>query len=107
VSPITVVHYEVVRPAPPLRNLAGARLALITTGGLAPKGNPDRLERGNSKVCLWYSIAGLAALSARDRECVHRAFYATIVNDNPNYVLPLDLAREFQAEGVFREIYPI
>jgi betaine reductase len=97
---------EVVTPALPLRNLAGARLALITTGGLVPKGNPDRLVRGNSKVWLRYSIAGLNALSAQDWECVHRGFYTTIVNENPNYILPLDLARELQAEGVFREIYP-
>lgn len=97
---------EIVTAAPAIRNLRGARLALITTGGLVPKGNPDRLVRGNSKVWLKYSIAALDALSADDWECVHRGFYTNIVNENPNYILPLDIARELQREEVFADLYP-
>lgn len=97
---------EAVPPAPPILNLAGARLALITTGGLVPRGNPDRLVRGNAKVWLRYSIADLDALGARDWECVHRGFYTNLVNENPNYILPLNVARELQREGVFRDLYP-
>ena len=97
---------EMVPPAPPVLNLRGARLALITTGGLVPRGNPDRLVRGNAKVWLKYSIANLDALDARDWECVHRGFYTSIVNENPNYILPLDIARELQHEGVFADLHP-
>ena len=106
VTELPVELPEIVTPAPPIRNLRGARLALLTTGGLVPKGNPDRLVRGNSKVWLKYSIAELDALSAQDWECVHRGFYTNIVNENPNYILPLDIARELQREEVFADLYP-
>lgn len=96
---------EAVPPAPPVLNLRTARLALITTGGLVPRGNPDRLVRGNSKVWHKYSIANLDTLDAHDWECVHRGFYTSIVNENPNYILPLDIARELQHEGVFAELH--
>lgn len=97
---------ETITPAPPLRDLRDAHLALITTGGLVPKGNPDRLVRGNAQVWLKYSIAELNALSPTDWECVHRGFYTNIVNENPNYILPLDIARELQREEVFANLYP-
>jgi glycine reductase len=97
---------ERVEPAAPIRELRDARLALVTTGGLVPRGNPDRLVRGNAKVWLKYSLADLGALDARDWECVHRGFYTTIVNANPNYILPLDTVRQLQSEGVFADLYP-
>lgn len=106
VTELPVELPEIVTPAPPVLNLRSARLALITTGGLVPKGNPDRLVRGNSKVWLTYSIAELDALSADDWECVHRGFYTNIVNENPNYILPLDIARELQHEDVFADLHP-
>ncbi|MCC6174256.1 MAG: glycine/betaine/sarcosine/D-proline family reductase selenoprotein B [Chloroflexi bacterium] len=97
---------ERVAPAPPLPDLHGARLVLITTGGLVPRGNPDRLVRGNAEVWHRYSIDGLDSLGADDWECVHRGFYTTIVGQNPNYILPLDRMRELQREGAFAELYP-
>jgi betaine reductase len=97
---------ERVAPAAPVRDLTRARLALITTGGLVPRGNPDRLVRGNSKVWHRYSIEGLAALDASDWECVHRGFYTAIVSENPNYILPLDIVRGRQRERAFADLYP-
>lgn len=97
---------ERVVPAAPIADLRRARIALVTTGGLVPKGNPDRLVRGNAKTWYRYSLAGLTALSAEDWECVHRGFYTAIVAENPNYILPLNLVRELEAEGAFADLYP-
>ena len=73
-----VVGYEQVVPAPAVDNLAGATLALITTGGIVPKGNPDRLVRGGAKDWYRYEIAGLERLDAAHWDCVHRGFYVEI-----------------------------
>ena len=97
---------ELVTPAAPVANLKAARLALVTTGGLVPRGNPDRLVRGNSKTWHRYSLEGLDALSAQDWECVHRGFNTSIVAQNPNYILPLNLVRDLQAQGAFAELFP-
>ena len=97
---------EAVEPAAPVSDLASATVALVTTGGLVPRGNPDRLVRGGSKEFLRYSIEGLSSLSADDWESVHRGFYTNIVNQNPNYILPLNVMRDMEQDGVFKGLYP-
>jgi glycine reductase len=93
-----------VRPADPVSDLAAARLALVTTGGLVPKGNPDRLVRGGSTQYFKYSIAGVDSMTPDRWECVHRGFFTDIVNREPNYILPLNLVRELQRRS---EIGPV
>ena len=103
---MTVRAYETVAPAPPVRDLAGATLGLITTGGIVPKGNPDRLVRGGADHWFRYSIEGLQRLDARDWDCVHRGFHIELVKDNPNYVLPLHVMRDLEQARVFDRLYP-
>ncbi len=97
---------ELVTPAPPIQDLEHATLALITTGGLVPKGNPDRLVRGGAKEFLRYNIENLAELTGDQWESVHRGFYTNIVNQNPNYILPLPVMRELEQQRVFKRLYP-
>jgi betaine reductase len=97
---------ERVPPALPIADLKSASLAMVTTGGLVPKGNPDRLVRGGAKEWFRYSLTGLHELGADDWECVHRGFFTNIVNQNPNYILPLNVMRELEDRGIFASIYP-
>ncbi|HAL49328.1 MAG TPA: glycine/betaine/sarcosine/D-proline family reductase selenoprotein B [Dehalococcoidia bacterium] len=97
---------EVVEPAAPIADLTGTTIGLVTTGSLVPRGNPDRLVRGGATEWFRYSIDGLDALSADHWESVHRGFYTNIVNQNPNYVLPLNIMREMEGEGAFADIHP-
>jgi betaine reductase len=106
VTELPILPFERVTPAPPIASLRNATLALITTGGLVPKGNPDRLVRGGATQWYRYRIAGLAGLSADAWECVHRGFYTGIVSQNPNYILPLNLMRELEAQGMFAGLHP-
>ena len=97
---------EAVTPAPPVSDPSKMTLALITTGGLVPKGNPDRLNAAASREWYRYAIEGLEALSAADWDCVHRGFYTAIVKQNPNYILPLHVVRQLEREHVIGKIYP-
>jgi glycine reductase complex component B subunit gamma len=105
-SEMHVVDYDAVAPAPPLADPATATLALITTGGIVPKGNPDRLVRGGSKSWYRYSLAGLDRLDAGDWDCVHRGFYIEMVKANPNYVLPLHTLRQLERGRGVGALYP-
>lgn len=97
---------EEVPPAPPIKDLSGATLALVTCGGLVPKGNPDNLPGGPSPVWFKYSIDGLDTMRGEDWESVHVGFYTGIVNENPNYVVPLNSLRSFEADGTIKSIHP-
>ena len=57
--------YSQVEPAPPLQDIAHAKIALVTTGGVVPRGNPDRLESAYASKWLKYPIGELNDLKAQ------------------------------------------
>jgi glycine reductase complex component B subunit gamma len=100
-----VPRYTLVPPAPPLRDPATAKIALITTGGLVPTGNPDRLESGYATKWLRYSIKGESALPPERWQSVHGGFDTTLINLDPHRVVPLDVARELEREGAIGSLF--
>jgi glycine reductase len=101
VTELTLPAVDHVTPAPPIGDLASAKLALVTTGGIVPKGNPDGLKQSNSTAWRAYPIAGVDSLEAGKYESIHSGYDATAANANPNYVLPLDAARELERAHAF------
>src|SRR5262245_35895910 len=101
-----VPRYNRVAAAPPLRDPAHATIALVTTGGLVPRGHPDRLESGYATKWLRDSIAGDDTLTPSRWQSVHGGFNTTRINEDPHRVLPLDVARELEREGVIGRIHP-
>ncbi len=91
-------HFGSVVPAAPIE-AAQARIALITSGGIVPRGNPDRLESSTATKWVAYSIAGYADLRPEEFECVHAGFDSAFANLDPDRVTPLDVCRELEAEG--------
>jgi len=100
-----VPRYTLVPPAAPLRDPATATIALITTGGLVPRGNPDRLESGYATKWLRYSIKGASALPPEHWQSVHGGFDTTLINVDPHRVVPLDVARELEREGAIGRLF--
>ena len=95
-----------VPPAAPVADIAKARLAIVTTGGIVPKGNPDGLKQSNSTEWRTYSIEGLDGLEAGKYESIHSGYDASAANANPNYVVPLDALRELEKSHAFGALYP-
>jgi glycine reductase len=106
VSEIPLQDYEVVAPAPPLADVRGARLAVVTTSGLVPTGNPDRLRRSYSTEWRKYPVAGKTHLATGDYEVVHGGYEAQYANANPNVVVPLDALAALERDGAYGELYP-
>ncbi len=96
---------ESVEPAPPVTDLSNAKFGLISTGGLIPKGNPDRQTSGNPDRYYTYSVEGMQALTGDDWEAFHGGYYNQIASDNPNYILPLSFMRQFEADGVVGSLH--
>jgi glycine reductase len=100
-----VPRYTLVPPAPPLRDPAAAKIALVTTGGLVPTGNPDRLESGYATKWLRYSIKGESTLPPERWQSIHGGFDTTQINLDPHRVVPLDVARELEREGAIGSLF--
>jgi len=97
--------FDRVKPAPAVRRMAEARLGLVTSGGIVPLGNPDRIAAANAQRFGVYPLEGLTTLSPQTHQTAHGGYDPTFANQDPNRVLPLDAVRELQAEGAIGALH--
>ena len=96
---VPMPRFDHVTPAPPVLDPSKATVALVTESGLVPVGNPDRLESARATRWLRYSIEGKATAPAGEYASVHGGYSTVWANQDPNRLLPLDVARELEREG--------
>jgi glycine reductase complex component B subunit gamma len=96
---------ERVTPAPPIADLSRARIAMVTTGGLVRKGNPDKQVSANAVRYHRHTVAELESLSPQEWEAYHAGYFNHIVNSNPNYILPLSFLRDLERRGKVGKVH--
>lgn len=96
---ISLPTYTTIVPAPPLKDLKQAVIALVTTGGIVPLNNPDRLPAATAKHYCVYDISRVEVLGRGAYESVHAGYDPVAANENPNRIVPIDLMRRFEKEG--------
>ena len=97
--------FDRVVPSPALENLSAAAVALVTSGGIVPRGNPDHIEASNASRFGEYSIAGLDTLSTEAWETAHGGYDPVYANEDPNRILPVDVLRKLEKEGVIGKLH--
>jgi len=93
-------------PKPPaIADLTKAKVMLVTDGGLVPKGNPDKIQ--GSAATRWgvYSVKGCQDLDGADYEISHGGYDPQFVRQDPDRLVPLDVMRELEREGVIGELH--
>ena len=98
--------FEQVPPAPPVKDLSKAKIALFTTGGLVPVGNPDKIKQAFATSFGVYDMTGLDALKKGVYESIHGGYDTTAASNDPHRLVPLDVMRDLEREGVICELYP-
>ena len=86
-------------------NLKDATLALVTEGGLVPKGNPDRLESSRGSRYFKYPIDGRQDLKRGEFEAMHTGYDTSTVNQDPDRIVPLDAMRVLEKSKRFRKLH--
>jgi len=80
-------------------------IALVTSGGIVPKGNPDHIEASSATKYGTYSIAGVQSADEVAYATAHGGYDPTYANTDPNRVLPIDVLREMEKNGEFKKLY--
>ena len=95
-----------VEPAKPITDMKHAKIAIVTSGGIVPVGNPDHIESSNATKYGDYTIEGMDKMSKDDYMTVHGGYDRQFVLEDPNLVIPLDVLRKMEKDGEFGELLP-
>ena len=102
---LPIPEQDVVAVAPAVAQLKNVKLALVTSGGIVPSGNPDRIQSCSATKWGKYDITHLPdGFTAGDYKTIHAGYDPEQADKNPNVVVPLDAIRAFQREGRLGEV---
>lgn len=91
--------FDRVAPNPAVKDITKAKIALVTSGGIVPKGNPDHIESSSASKYGKYDIDGVMDLTEETYQTAHGGYDPVYANIDPDRVLPVDILREFEKEG--------
>lgn len=97
--------FDRVTPNPAVSDMAHAKIALVTSGGIVPKGNPDRIESSSASKYGKYDITGITVLTDETYETAHGGYDPVYANQSADRVLPVDVMRDLEKEGKIGELY--
>lgn len=92
-------EFDNVEPGKPIADMTKAKIALVTSGGICPKGNPDHIESSSASKYGKYDIEGVMDLTSDAYETAHGGYDPTYANEDADRVLPVDVLRDLEKEG--------
>ena len=97
--------FDRVDPCPAVKDISKAKIALVTSGGIVPAGNPDRIESSSASKYGEYDIAGVTDLNSDTYETAHGGYDPVYANQDADRVLPVDVLREFENAGKIGKLH--
>lgn len=97
--------FKKITPCAPVKDITKATIALISSGGIVPKGNPDKIRVSSAESFGRYDITGIDNLTPDNFESIHGGYDTQWANADPDVVLPLDGMRILEKEGKIGKLY--
>lgn len=98
--------FDHVDPAAAIKDLSKATIALVTSGGMVPLGNPDRIQSASAQKWGKYDVSGKDGLLG-DYCTIHGGFDPVYANALPDRVAPLDMLKEYEKQGYIGKVYDL
>lgn len=97
-------EFDTVDPAPAIKDLSKAVIAIVTTGGIVPEGNPDRIQSASAQKWGKYDVSHLNELKG-DFITIHGGYDPVYANESPDRVAPLDVLKQMEKNGEIGKVY--
>jgi len=97
--------FDNVAPNPAVKDMSNIKVALVTSGGIVPKGNPNRIESSSASKYGKYDVEGMCCFSSDNAETAHGGYDPVPANNDANRVLPLDVLRDMEKEKVIGSLH--
>lgn len=94
-----------IAPAISSAELAKMEVALVTSGGIVPVGNPDRIQSASATKWGKYDVSALDDLQKGVYMTIHAGFDPAAANNDSDVIVPLDAMRKYQKEGKIGGVY--
>ncbi len=91
--------FDRVAPNPAVKDITKAKIALVTSGGIVPFGNPDHIESSSAQRYGKYDIDGVYDLTDGVFATAHGGYDPVYANLDADRVLPVDVLRDLEKEG--------
>lgn len=97
--------FDNVEPGAAIKDLSKAKIAIVTSGGIVPHGNPDHIESSSASKYGRYDIAGVDDLKDGEWETAHGGYDPTYANEDSDRVIPVDVLRQKEKDGEIGELF--
>ena len=91
--------------AEPIKDLSKARIALMTTGGIVPVDNPDRIQSASATRWGKYDISKMDKLEGGVFKTIHAGFDPAAADADPNVIMPIDAMKVYLKEGKYGSLH--
>ena len=85
--------------APAIKDLSKATVALVTSGGIVPVDNPDRIQSASATRWGRYNIEKIDDLKSGVFKTIHAGYDPAAADADPDVVVPLDAMKAYEKEG--------
>lgn len=89
----------------PLKNLSKANIALVTSGGIVPIDNPDKIQSSSATRWGRYNISEMDRLEPGEFKTIHSGFDPTAADADPNVITPVDVMKKYLEEGKYGKFH--
>jgi len=107
-SELPIPELDRVDIAPAVEDLSDAKIALVTSGGIVPVDNPDKIQSASATRWGKYDISGMEKLGNREDgafKTIHAGYDPAAADADPNVVVPVDAMRAYEKEGKIGKLH--
>ena len=105
VTEFPMPDFDRVPPNPAVKDITKATIAIVTSGGAVPKGNPDHIESSSAQKYGKYDIEGINDLTPENGETAHGGYDPVYANEDLDRVIPVDVLRDLEREGKIGKLH--
>lgn len=103
--PIPKSDKVAIAPAITPDELSKLKVALVTSGGIVPVGNPDRIQSASATKWGKYDVSQIDNLVKGEYMTIHAGFDPAAANSDSDVIVPLDAMRQYEKEGKIGGVY--
>lgn len=92
-------NFDRVDAQPAIKDITKAKIALVSSGGPVPKGNPDHIESSSASKYGKYSLVDIDDFTPENGETAHGGYDPVYANQDLDRVLPVDVVKEMVKAG--------